>query len=544
MRSTPRWPPPSRSRSPCPKRGNLGGGGFAITYDPRRRQSRALDFRERAPHRTHENTYVDLAREGITDASTRGPLAAGIPGSPAGLHALWEAEGSLPWERLVRPAFELAVEGFVIGEATARRLETERKVLESHRSTRAIFFPRERTLREGERLVQPALAEVLLTLMREGPVPFYRGAIARRLVADVERAGGLWTLDDLASYRVQWRRPVHWPLSTDGRVELITMGAPSSAGTLLPQVWTLMQAQGAARFAPDSADRAHAWIESFRLAFADRNAHLGDPAWMRIDERALVESSYLRTRARLLPPHGVAGSSAEVQAGDPVPARGRRSRRDHDETTHLVVIDGQGRAVSLTTTLNGNFGSGWISPSTGILLNNQMDDFDTRPGVPNLYGLVGGDQNRVRPGARMLSSMSPAIVTRDGRTWLALGGRGGPRIATAVAQILYARTVDGWPLDRAVAAPRLHHQWIPDEARLEVGRSWPGLEESLGTMGHTVSPWTRSGAVHAAEMLDDGLFVGVADPRERGLARCVDPETDDTRGDRNRLSPRPVRRGP
>lgn len=503
-----------------PEAGNLGGGGFAVSYDPRRRQTRALDFREQAPLRAHEHTYEELAAEGLVDASTRGPLAAAIPGTVAGLHALWEAEGSLPWERLLRPAFELAAQGFAIGATTAQTLDEERALLRSFASTRALLLPEGRLLREGEMLRQPALAAVLLTLMREGPAAFYRGAIARDLVEGVQEAGGLWTLEDLAAYRVQTRRAVRWPLTGDGRVELVTMGLPSSAGTLLPQIWTFLEHQRAERDAPSSSRRAHAWVEAFRLAFADRNTHLGDPTWMRIDERALVQPQYLRRRARELPPAGVAGSSGQIEAGTPH-ARGT----EPDETTHLVVIDAQGRAVSLTTTLNGLFGCGWVEPRTGILLNNQMDDFDTRPGRPNLYGLIGSEQNRVRPGARMLSSMSPSLVLRDGRTWLVLGGRGGPRIATAVAQILYSRIVDGWPLDRAIGAPRLHHQWWPDEVRLEAGRAWPQLASALEREGYTVSTWAKSGKVHAAEMLGDGRFAGVADPRGRGLARCVDPET-------------------
>lgn len=500
-----------------PEAGNLGGGGFAISFDPRRRRARALDFRETAPSAAYEQLYTDLAEQGVVDGATRGATAAGIPGTPAGLHALWETDGSLPWERLVRPAVRLALEGFEIGAATVAALAKDRAKIQAFASTREIWLPEGRLPREGQRIAQPELGATLLALEREGPGAFYRGAIARDLVEAVRRAGGLWTTEDLAQYRARWRRPVRWSLDRRGRTELITMGPPSSAGVVLPQLWYFLDRERAADHTASSPDRAADWVEALRLAFADRNAHLADPLHMLVDAEDLLAPSYLAERVRLLPTDGRAGRSDWTEAGQP-----SGSFHESHDTTHLVVIDSKGRGVSLTTTLNGRFGCGWVAPGTGVLLNNQMDDFDTRPGEPNLYGLIGTGVNLVRPGARMLSSMSPCLVTRDGMTWLGIGGRGGPRILTAVAQILYARVVDDWSLDRAVSAPRLHHQWRPDRVELEAGRGWPGLAELLRAVGYEVLDTTESAKIHAAERTPQGEFLGVADPRERGLARTVD----------------------
>lgn len=503
-----------------PQAGNLGGGGFLLFHDPGRGRSRALDFRETAPLAAHEELYLDLAREGRPDASRVGPLSAGIPGSVAGLHALWEAEGSLPWAELLRPAFRLAVEGFPLGRRSAEALAEKRDRVGRHPSSRAVFFRDGRPLREGERLVQPALAETLRRLMQEGPGTFYHGSVGRRLVSGVRAAGGLWEEEDLAHYQAVWREPGRVLLEPRRGIEVLTMPPPSSASVVLAQTLGFLQRQRADLFEPTSRERARAWVESLRLAFADRNAHLADPAEMEMDWRELTEPDYLRRRSRLLPRVGEIGDSDWVGAGAPRPED--RPRASH-ETTHLVVIDARGRCVSLTTTLNALYGSGFVEPATGILLNDQMDDFDTRPGEPNMYGLVGTGSNVVRGGRRMLSSMSPTIVLRDGRTWLGLGGRGGPRILSGVAQVLWSRVVDGWPLDRAVAAPRVHHQWRPDSVRLEERGHWPGLRRALEAWGYSCEVLTTNGKVHAAEWTADGRFEAVADPRDEGMALCVDP---------------------
>jgi gamma-glutamyltranspeptidase/glutathione hydrolase len=392
-----------------------------------------------------------------------------------------------------------------------------------------VFFRNGRPLRRGELLRQPALAATLLTLRHEGPGAFYRGSIARDLVDGVRAAGGNWTLDDLAAYQAKWRRPGRVELDRRRGIEWWTMPPPSSGSVVLGQTAAFMDRQRADLFSPWSAERARAWIESFRLSFADRNEHLADPANMEFSWRELVDPHYLRMRCRLLPKVGEIGRSDWVGPGwpgssSPRPSAGGtpRQRREGQDTTHLVVIDARGDCVSLTTTLNALYGSGFLEPHTGIFLNDEMDDFDTRPGKPNLYGLVGNGRNAVRGGARMLSSMSPSIVLRDGRVWLALGGRGGPRILSGVAQVMYSRVFDDWPLDRAVAAPRIHHQWLPDEVRLEKGRIWPGLESALEAMGYTTRVASTNGKIHAAEVTPDGRFFGVADPRDHGLARCVD----------------------
>jgi gamma-glutamyltranspeptidase/glutathione hydrolase len=511
-----------------PEAGNLGGGGFLIRFDERLGRATALDFREIAPAAMHERSYEELRRRGIEDASKAGPLSAAIPGTVAGMFAVWEREGLLPWDRLVRPAFDLALNGFRVGAHLAQSLRDEAERLAQYSQTRARFLPGGRPLPEGAWLRQPALAEVLRALMREGPGVFYRGWVGRALVGGVTSAGGLWTEGDLAAYRVRWRPAAEHPLDNEGRMILLAMGPPSSGAPVLGQSWELLRWQPDAAGPLDSALRARAFVESLRLSFADRNTHLADPVFMSLDWQSLLEPSYLRRRARLLPRPGEIGRSSQIRGGMP-PLAGRRrgsqspqSPREPDETTHIVVIDSSGGAISLTTTLNDRFGSGFLESRTGILLNDQMDDFDTRPGEPNMYGLIGGGANAVRGGARPLSSMSPCIVLRDGRTWLALGGRGGPRILSSVLQVLRMRIVDGLPLDRAISAPRLHHQWLPDRIDLERDRTWPGLGADLGELGYEVHFTIRSGKIHAAERLEDGALIGVADPRDGGRAGVVE----------------------
>lgn len=495
-----------------PAAGNLGGGGFLVAYDPETRSPWGLDFRETAPARTHETFYAVLAADGHDDASRNGPLAAGIPGSVAGLYAAWQRGGNLPWERLVEPARRLAADGFVVGAKLERDLMKEGERLRRYPSTVGLFFPVGEPWHEGAYFVQPDLARVLAAIQTEGAGVFYEGWVAETLVREVQAAGGVWTEEDLRAYVPRELLPVRLPVR--GGVDLVALPPPSSGAVVLGQALFFLSHQDAARSAPESAARARAVVESLRLAFADRNAHLGDPASMRVSVTELLDPSYLEERARLLPAASP-GRSDSIAAGEP--------RWGGDETTPLIALDSKGGAVSLTTSLNSLYGSGFVVPGTGILLNNEMDDFDTRPGEPNIYDLVGTGVNEVRPGARMLSSISPCLVMRDDEVWLGLGARGGPRILSSLLQVLYYRAVDGFSLDRAVSAPRLHHQWLPDEVWLEPDRQWPELRDALSTMGYRVIESTRNAKVHAAERLPGGEFIGVTDPREHGLALTVTP---------------------
>lgn len=518
-----------------PQAGNLGGGGFLLGFDATRDRAWAVDFRETAPQAADSTFYLRLDAAGKPRASLEGSLSAAIPGSPAGLHAAWERHGELPWRRLVAPAVELAEAGFTVSRALADALAERVAEHPAIAAGAAPLYPGGRPPREGDRLSVRQLAAALRTLEDEGPEPFYHGEIAAALVDGVRAAGGVWTLDDLRSYRPRWVEPARLPLqfpravggSTDGGrpadLTMLAMPPPSSSAMVLGQTLAFLRQQPAAALPAGDAGRAAALVEALRLAFADRNTHLADPARMRVDLGQLLDPSYLEARARLLPPPGHAGQSSGIGAGEPGQ---QRRRREGSHTTHIAVLDALGSAVSLTTTLNDNFGSGWMPPGTGILLNDEMDDFDTRPGEPNLYGLVGQGRNAVAGGMRPLSSMSPLIVLRDGRPWLVLGAAGGARILTAVLQVLAYRIQDGMPLPQAVAAPRVHHQWLPDAVWEEEGRRWPGLGPALRARGYELLTRDVIGRVHAVELRDDGRFVGVADPRARGRAQTVSPVSE------------------
>ncbi len=504
-----------------PHAGNLGGGGFLMAYDDARAKGWALDFTAQAPAAAHAAMFTQADVNGRTDPSRVGPLAAGIPGTVAGLHAAWERGGRLNWGELVEPARQLAANGFAAGPALVSTVHEYRNDLARFPSSRAIFLePESPTIKKVFR--QPELARVLKLIEERGPRGFYQGDIAEELVEGVRDFGGNWRLEDLRGYQPRWVEPVELTLSngsarsserrggSTATRRMLTMPPPSAGGVVTSQVIELMRCQQADRFEPHSFERARAWTESLRLAFADRASHLADPSSMSIHWRRLIEPRYVRRRCNLIPP-GRAGSSDHVGPGRLATRRG-----ESPETTHLSVIDAAGNAVSLTTTLNGAFGCGFVAPSTGVVLNNLMDDFVTRPND------TLESANTVQPGARMLSSMSPAIVLDGQRVWFALGGRGGKHILSAVAQTAVHRVWDDMPLDRAIAAPRVHHQWWPDLVELEEMRTWPGLDDEFEKQGYKVRKILQAGVIHGVELEPDGSLVGVTDPRGGGLALCVD----------------------
>ena len=495
-----------------PSAGNIGGGGFVVVRDGVCGDIWSLDFREVAPEAATHDMYVRLDSIGLVDGSLLGPSAAGIPGTPAGLHAIWLQGGSTDWATLLRPAIDLARNGFVVSPELGAVFVRVSDALGSFESTRALFFENDEVLRSGDTLVQSRLGEILEQIAIHGPSSFYEGPIAKQLVEDVRANGGIWSLDDLLSYKPIFREPVEIPLDDDEDIVVYTMAPPTSGALVIAQSFAFMHAQHAFEHDPDSPERSAALAESFRLAFADRNTKLADPDFDGPPIASLISKAYLEERAALLPA-APPGNSAILGEG--------LWKKEPDDTTHIVVMDSSGNVVSLTYTLNGSFGSKWISPRTGVLLNNEMDDFDTRPGEPNLYDLVGSGVNIVRPKARMLSSITPTIVLRAGEPWFALGASGGPRIASAVVQVIMNRWMNGMTLPDAVAHPRVHHQWLPETSSLDEDRQIPGLGERLRGMGYQVDTKPSLGKVFAAERLADGRFVGVCDPRAGGWAMAV-----------------------
>ncbi len=486
-----------------PWAGNIGGGGFLVVRNGDG-TTHALDFRETAPAAAHRDLYLDAQGAAMTEQSLYGHRAVGVPGSVAGLFALHDSLGHLPMERLIQPAIDVARQGVVLTRKEAQELTGSLERIRRH-CTRPNAFTARAQWAEGDTLVQPELARTLERIRDEGADGFYAGTTADLLVAEMARGDGLITHDDLLGYRPAWRTPVR------GRyrgVEVIGMPPPSSGGVLLMQLLGGMapmdvHAQGR------TAATLHRMIEVERRAYADRATHLGDPAAMHVSVAQLIDSLYIAHRMAGIDPEA-ATPSTTITAG-PI-------GREHDQTTHFSIVDGQGNAVACTTTLNGGYGSCVVVGGAGFVLNNEMDDFSLAPGVPNMYGLVGGGVNAVVPGHRMLSSMTPTIVTRDGKLYMVLGTPGGSTIITSVFQVLLNVIDHGMGMQQAVNAPRFHHQWLPDVVFEESGAIAPADSLALTRMGHVLKEREPIGRVDAILVLPDGRLEGGADPRGDDMA--------------------------
>ncbi len=490
-----------------PEAGNLGGGGFAVIRQGG--EVRALDFRETAPAGATRDMFLAPDRSPVPERSLVGPLAAGVPGSPAGLYELHRACGRLPWRDVVAPAIDLARRGFPVGEHLSRSIEDKADLLSRFRETSRIWLPRGHAPRPGTVMRLPILAGTLEAYARRGPRAILEGPAAEAIVRASRRHGGILTARDLAAYEPVWREPIRFEAFG---WEIASMPLPSSGGILLGETLGLVERLGYDEIPRDDAARGHLLVEAWRRAFADRFL-LGDPATTRASAAALLAPARLDALAAGVPRER-ASLSRDAEPGSLLPGAERR------ETTHLSVVDGDGDAVAMTVTLNGNFGCGLLVPEVGFLLNNEMDDFATAPGRPNLWGLVQGEANAVAPGKRMLSSMAPTIAWR-GRDVLVLGSPGGSHIPTATAQVLLNVVVDGDRLSGAVERPRIHHQWLPDEVAAEP--AWPDeARRALEALGHRVVEEDRIGEVHAVRRRADGTIEAAADPRGPG-ASGVEP---------------------
>lgn len=493
-----------------PQAGNLGGGGFAVWVPAGApADAQALDFRETAPRELDPSDFDDGeggVDRGLAIASV---LAAGVPGSPAGLFELHERLGRLSFDAVARPALELARDGFAVDAFLARDLRAGslRARLEASDAARALYYPGGAPLDEGERLVQPQLAWTLERLIDEGPDGFYRGPVADAIVATMQRGGGEMDAVDLADYRPVWREPV---VSAFGRRTLVTMPPPSSGGILILQVFEILEGEGFDYADPEpDARELHWWIEALRAGFADRAQHLGDPDFFDVPVDELLDPNWIAERRRAI---GAFAQPDILPWVPPVPEGG-------GETTHLSVLDAEGNAVSMTTTLNTTFGTGIVVDGAGFLLNNEMDDFAIRPGVPNAYGLVGTEANAIVANKRPLSSMTPTVVCApDGSVELVIGSPGGPRIITSIFQVLARVLVHGQDLESAIAAPRLHQQWKPQRTFVE--QDFPeAMVAELVQRGHAIEREERRwSSVQAILVRPDGTLEAFADPRRGGVA--------------------------
>ncbi len=487
-----------------PQAGNLGGGGFLLVHDAANQRSEAIDFRETAPAAVGRDFYLNAQGEVDETRLRFHSQAAGVPGTVAGLALAHARHGRLPWRRLVEPALGLAKQGFPVSLEWAQSLQDVRERLASWPASRKIFFkPDGSAYSPGETFVQPDLAASLEQIAEQGAKAFYEGEIAHKLVADLQAQQGTITLDDLKNYRAVVRAPVR---GTYRGYEIVAMPPPSSGGVHLIQILNLLETWPLGELGHNSAATIHRLAEAMKLAYADRSESLGDPDFVPAPVAGLVSKTYARDLAARIDPNR-ARPATDLQPGQP-------QRFESEQTTHYSVVDRDGNAVAVTYTLNFPYGSGLVAAGTGILLNNEMDDFAAKPGVPNAYGLLGGAANAVAPGKRPLSSMTPALVFKDGQLILVTGSPGGSRIITTVLQIV-SNVIDfRLNLAEATVAPRVHHQWLPDELRVEEGLS-PDTLRLLESLGHRVMVREAMGDAQSILRAPDGWY-GFSDTRRPG----------------------------
>ncbi len=487
-----------------PRAGALGGGGFMMVHHAETGETVAIDYREMAPAAAHRDMYLDAAGEVDTQLARYTHHAAGVPGAVAGLVHVLDRYGTLPLAEVLAPAIRLAERGILVTQDLSGSLESRRERLRRWPATAAIFYHEDgRSYRPGERLIQVDLAWSLRQIAAHGADAFYKGAIAERIAADMAAHGGPMTLEDLAAYRVAVRAPVP---GTYRGYEIASMPPPSSGGVHLVQILNLLEDYPLASLGHNGAEGLHLMAEAMKLAYADRSQHLGDPDFWPVPVAGLISKAYAESLRATIDP-ARARPAAEIAAGDPMPY-------ESPETTHYSVMDRWGNVISNTYTINFGYGSGIVAAGTGILLNNEMDDFSAKPGVPNAYGLLGGDANSVAPAKRPLSSMTPTILFKDGKPLLATGSPGGSRIITTTLQIILNVVDHGMNIAAATAAPRVHHQWLPDELRVEAGLS-PDTIALLESKGHKVVVKNVMGSTQSILRADEG-FYGASDPRRQG----------------------------
>lgn len=493
-----------------PTAGNIGGGGFMVIRFPDG-SATCIDYREKAPAKADRDMY--LKPDGTVDAqkSRQGILAVGVPGSVAGLCYAVQKYGSLPLAKVLQPAIELAEKGFPVTAGQARDFQALREDFARYPCTAKVFLkPDGSAYQQGENFRQPDLAETLKRIARSGAQAFYTGAIADLIVQEMKRHDGLITKEDLLNYRAVERRPIR---GTFREYQIISMPPPSSGGIVLVEMLNILQPMQLRSLGHNSAAYVHLLAEAMRSAFADRAKYLGDPDFVAIPVAGLLSKSYAATLREDIPRQRARNSLA-LHNPDPT-----LFTHESEETTHYSVVDEKGMAVSVTTTLNGGYGSLIVVDGAGFLLNNEMDDFTARPGVPNMYGLVQGQANAIEPNKRMLSSMTPTIITRDDRLYMVIGSPGGPTIINTVLQIFLNAAIFDMDIEQAISAPRFHHQWLPDRISYERDGFSPDVIEELERMGHHLAGRRRIGEAEGILYNASGQYYsGYADKRGEGGA--------------------------
>ena len=480
-----------------PGAGNIGGGGFLVARTAGG-ETLALDYREMAPSLARRDMYLDAQGNVLPGKSLNGHLAAGVPGTIAGLFETMKY-AKLPFQKLIQPAIDLAEKGFAISEKEASSLNSIQADLTKY-NTEKNALQKERPWRTGDTLVQTDLANTLKRIRDNGAAGFYEGTTAQLVVEEMKRGNGIITLEDLKAYKAKWRDPHIFQYKG---YTVVGMPMPSSGGTLLHQMMKMVENKPLATYGFQTPLAVQLMVEAERRAYADRAEYMGDADFVKLPQRSLTDSLYLAQRMRDYKP-GEAGSSQVTKPG--------QLPHESEQTTHLSVIDAAGNAVSVTTTLNNSYGSKTIVGGAGFLLNDEMDDFSIKPGVPNLYGAVGGEANAIAPGKRMLSSMTPTVVLQNGKPFLVVGTPGGTTIPTSVYQTIINIIDFGLSTEDAVDKPKFHHQWLPDEVAVE--KSFPAdVRTALEKMGYKIVERGSIGRVEAIKVLPDGSFEAVADHR-------------------------------
>ncbi|WP_394329884.1 gamma-glutamyltransferase [Bradyrhizobium mercantei] len=488
-----------------PRAGNIGGGGFMVIHLAARNEDVAIDYRETAPQTATRDMFLNADGKPDPDKSRNSALAIGVPGTVAGLALALEKHGSgkFTLAQILKPAIDLARDGFVVTDDTADTLaDMYRRMSRWPNSAKTFSHADGTPLHEGDRLIQGDLAGVLTAIAEQGPRGFYEGAVAEKLVSGIKNAGGIFTPEDLKSYQPVIRTPIR---GTYRGYDIVSMPQPSSGGVVLIEILNILEGFQMSDMKQGSAASLHVMIEAMKRAYADRARYLGDPAFVDAPTQLLVDKDY------------AAKQRATIDLARATPwtdVRNAKQPHEGDNTTHYSVVDAEGNAVSNTYTLNFPYGVGLVAEGTGVLLNNELDDFTAAPGASNAFGLVGFEANLPGPGKRPLSSMSPTIVLKDGKPVLVTGSPGGSRIISAVTQIIVDVIDYRMDIAAAVAAPRMHHQWLPDEVRIERGLPDEVLTE-LKAKGHKLVEPLGYSSANSILVTTNGLL-GAPDPRTRG----------------------------
>lgn len=479
-----------------PGAGNIGGGGFTLA----RKKDGSLigiDYREAAPAKATRDMYLDAAGNAQDALSQNGHLASGVPGTVAGIFATLPY-AKLPFVALIQPAIDLARYGFVITEREASSLNSTKKDFIKY-STKPSVFVKETKWKVGDTLIQIELANTLTRIQKNGAKGFYEGETATLIVDEMKRGGGLITLEDLKSYQAKLRTPIVFNYRGYG---VISFAPPSSGGILIGQMLKMIEPYNVQKMGYQSAESVQLMIEVERRAYADRAAHIGDPDFYKVPQKTLLSNAYLKGRMQDYKP-GIAGSSDQTVAGNaPI----------SEETTHFSVIDPEGNMVAVTTTLNGGYGNRTVVGGAGFILNNEMDDFSAKPGSPNMYGAIGGEANSIAPHKRMLSSMTPTLLTKNNKPYLTVGTPGGTTIPTSVFQTIVNLVDFNMSLEDAINNPKFHHQWLPDDVSIEKTYN-QNTKAALEKMGYRIKERGSIGRTDGIVIGPTGKRITVADKR-------------------------------